>query len=150
MVGAAAGGEQAGLRSGGYDPRVLTIRLATYLVRDLDEAMRFFLDALGFELREDVTHEDGGRWVVIGPPGFGTGLHLVVAAPGTDLPAAQAGGDVAFILGTDDFAGRHRIMDAHGVRFLEEPRHEPYGTVAVFADPAGVRWDLLEPITPNT
>ena len=74
----------------------------------------------------------------------GTGLVLAPARDG-DPVGRQAGGDVAFFLETDHFAGQHARMLRHGVRFREEPRHEPYGTVAVFEDLYGGAWDLIEP-----
>jgi len=119
--------------------------LVAVVVRDYDEAIDFFVRALGFTLRAD---EDQGdkRWVVVGPPGDGTGLLLARAA----TPAEEArigdqhGGRVGFFLNTEDFAGLHERMTAAGVHFEEEPRHEPYGTVAVFRDLYGNRWDLLQ------
>ncbi|WP_329584217.1 VOC family protein [Kitasatospora sp. NBC_01250] len=119
------------------------------LVRDYDEAIDFYVRALGFELREDSPRADGGRWVVAGPRDGGAGLLL--ARPGKPEQLArvgdQTGGRVGWFLQTADFAGDHRRMLAAGVRFLEEPRTEPYGTVAVFADLYGNRWDLIQPST---
>jgi catechol 2,3-dioxygenase-like lactoylglutathione lyase family enzyme len=123
------------------------IALAALVVRDYDEAIAFYTDALGFELREDTAPGDGKRWVVVSPPGAQTGLLLALA----DGPAQesrvgdQTGGRVGFFLHTDDFAAAHERMLAAGVRFDEPPRHEPYGTVAVFRDLYGNRWDLVEP-----
>ncbi|MFV0285843.1 MAG: VOC family protein [Demequina sp.] len=123
---------------------MIRLQNVTYLVRDQDAALRFFVDALGFEVRQDQTFDGGWRRVVVGPPGGGTGL--VLAAGAADAPVgAQAGADVAFFLETDDFAQAHARMLAHGVRFREEPRHEPYGIVAIFEDLYGVPWDLIEP-----
>ena len=121
--------------------------LATLVVRDYDEAIAFYTGALGFELREDTALGDGKRWVVVGPPGARTGL-LLAKADGPEQEARagdQTGGRVAFFLHTDDFARDHERMRAAGVRFEEPPRHEPYGTVAVFRDLYGNRWDLIEP-----
>ncbi|PWD51020.1 extradiol dioxygenase [Serinibacter arcticus] len=123
---------------------MLTLTLATYLVHDLDDGIAFFVDALGFELREDETRPSGSRWVVVAPSAEGPGLRLAVAGPGDPL-GRQAGDGVGFFLRTSDFAAQHARMSAAGVTFLEEPRHEVYGTVAVFADPAGQRWDLIQP-----
>ncbi|WP_035805354.1 VOC family protein [Kitasatospora mediocidica] len=127
------------------------IALTTLLVRDYDEAIAFYVGALGFELREDSPRADGGRWVVVAPRGAREG-GLLLARPGKAEQRArignQTGGRVGWFLHTDDFAADHRRMADAGVRFLEEPRHEPYGTVAVFADLYGNRWDLLE-VTPS-
>lgn len=119
------------------------------LVRDYDEAIRFFVDALGFELVEDspATTDDGRakRWVVVRPPGAHTGL-LLARADGDDQAravGAQCAGRVGLFLRVDDFdAARQRMLD-HGVRFVTEPRDQPYGRVAVFLDVEGNRWDLL-------
>jgi catechol 2,3-dioxygenase-like lactoylglutathione lyase family enzyme len=122
--------------------------LVTLVVRDYDEAISFFTNALGFVLVEDSPRGDGKRWVVVGPAG-NTGGRLLLAEAATPQQERaignQTGGRVGFFLHTDDFATMHAAMRAKGVRFLEEPRHEPYGTVAVFEDLYGNRWDLLEP-----
>ncbi|MFS0696391.1 VOC family protein [Streptomyces nitrosporeus] len=124
------------------------VALVTLVVRDYDEAVSFYTGALGFELVEDTGRGDGSRWVVVRPRGTaGTGL-LLARADGEAQAAAvgaQTGGRVGFFLHTDDFAGDHARMTAAGVRFLEEPRHEAYGSVAVFEDLYGNRWDLLQP-----
>jgi catechol 2,3-dioxygenase-like lactoylglutathione lyase family enzyme len=121
--------------------------LVTVVVADLDDALAFYAGRLGFELVEDVLLKGGRRWVVVRPPGATeTGLLLARAAGDRQRAAigAQAGGRVGFFLETDDFAADHARMLAAGVRFVEEPRTEPYGTVAVFEDLHGNRWDLLE------
>lgn len=121
------------------------------VVHDYDEAIRFFVDALGFELVEDTasTTNDGRpkRWVVVRPPGAETALLLAQADGERQATAVgdQFGGRVGLFLRVDDFAAQHQRMVEHGVEFLETPRHEPYGTVAVFVDVAGNRWDLLGP-----
>ncbi|MDE2385197.1 MAG: VOC family protein [Alphaproteobacteria bacterium] len=124
------------------------IALITYLVRDYDEAIGWFRAALGFRLFEDINMGAGKRWVVMGPD-TPTGARFLLAQPATPEQAAftgkAAGGRVAFFLHTDDFAKSQATMLAAGVRFLEAPRHETYGTVAVFEDLHGNRWDLLEP-----
>ena len=128
------------------------IALATVVVRDQDEAIRFYTESLGFVLREDTPLGDGKRWVVVAPPGAsGTGLLLADAAGDAqaDRVGDQTGGRVAFFLHTDDFDRDHTRMRAAGVTFLEEPRYEPYGTVAVFEDLYGNRWDLIEPSDPG-
>ena len=125
------------------------LALSTFLVRDYDEAISFFVEKLGFSLIEDTLLGGGKRWVVV-TPDDGTGL-LLAKAVGERQAARvgdQTGGRVAFFLQTDDFAHDHRDMIAKGVRFSEAPRREPYGIVAVFEDLYGNRWDLLEPSTP--
>ncbi|MEU9014412.1 VOC family protein [Streptomyces sp. NPDC048479] len=125
------------------------IALVTLVVRDYDEAIAFYTDALGFELVEDTDRGDGSRWVVVRPRGTGHGSALLLARAKDDVQrasvGAQTGGRVGFFLHTEDFAGDHARMTAAGVRFLEEPRHETYGSVAVFEDLYGNRWDLLQP-----
>ncbi|MET9513735.1 VOC family protein [Streptomyces sp. NPDC002994] len=126
------------------------IALVTLVVRDYDDAIAFYTGALGFELAEDTDRGDGSRWVVVRPPGStdaGAGLLLARAKDDAQLArvGGQTGGRVGFFLHTGDFARDHARMTAAGVRFLEEPRHEPYGSVAVFEDLYGNRWDLLQP-----
>lgn len=125
------------------------IALVTLVVDDYDEAIRFYTEALGFRLAEDAPRPDGSRWVVVEPGTPGIGLGLLLARAKGEAQAArvgsQTGGRVGFFLHTEDFAGDHARMTAAGVTFLEDPRHEPYGTVAVFEDLYGNRWDLLQP-----
>ncbi|MFJ2302381.1 VOC family protein [Streptomyces sp. NPDC087787] len=124
------------------------IALVTLVVDDYDEAIRFYTGALGFRLAEDAPRPDGSRWVVV-EPGDGTGTALLLARARTGDQQArvgdQTGGRVGFFLHTGDFARDHARMRAAGVTFLEEPRQETYGTVAVFEDLYGNRWDLLQP-----
>ena len=119
-----------------------------FLVPNYDSAIAWFRDALGFALIEDSAVSPGKRWVVVAPPG-GAGARLLIAEAADERQrqaiGAAAGGRVAYFLETDDFARDHAALSARGVRFLEAPRHEPYGVVAVFADPWGGRWDLLQP-----
>ncbi|MFF2191786.1 VOC family protein [Streptomyces sp. NPDC058157] len=124
------------------------IALTTLVVRDYDEAIDFYTRALGFELAEDTPRPDGSRWVVVRPPGAKEAALLLARAKDDAQRARvgdQTGGRVGFFLHTADFAADHARMTAEGVRFLEEPRHEPYGSVAVFEDLYGNRWDLLQP-----
>jgi catechol 2,3-dioxygenase-like lactoylglutathione lyase family enzyme len=120
--------------------------LLALVVRDYDEAIRWFCDKLGFTLAED---EDEGRkrWVVVRPPGGGCGLLLARAANATQEARVgdQTGGRVFLFLHTDDFKRDYAAMKAKGVAFLEEPREEAYGRVVVFADLYGNKWDLIEP-----
>jgi len=116
------------------------------LVADYDDAIAFYVGALGFSLLEDTPLEGGKRWVRVGPP-LGTAL-LLARADGPQQAARigdQTGGRVFLFLETDDFARDHALFSARGVRFLEAPRAEAYGTVAVFEDLYGNRWDLIEP-----
>jgi catechol 2,3-dioxygenase-like lactoylglutathione lyase family enzyme len=117
------------------------------IVPDYDEAIAFFTQALGFELVED-RPMGGKRWVVVRPPG-GQGATLLLARAATDEQAVLVGrqwaGRVGLFLHTTDFAAMQARMLAHGVHFLEAPRDEPYGRVAVFEDRWGNRWDLLQP-----
>jgi catechol 2,3-dioxygenase-like lactoylglutathione lyase family enzyme len=123
------------------------VATVTLVVDDYDEAIAFYTGALGFDLLDDTDLGGGKRWVRVAPRGAETAL-LLAQADGEAQRASigqQTGGRVGFFLHTDDFARDHASMLAHGVRFLESPRHEPYGTVAVFEDLYGNRWDLLEP-----
>ncbi len=128
-----------------------SIDLVTIVVDDYDDAIAFFVDALGFELAEDspATTNDGRpkRWVVVRPGGGGAGLLLAQADGDVQRQRVgdQTGGRVGFFLRVDDFETSHRRMTAAGVEFTSAPRHEPYGTVAVFRDVAGNLWDLLGP-----
>ncbi|MFD5310465.1 VOC family protein [Streptomyces ardesiacus] len=128
------------------------IALVALVVDDYDEAIRFYTEALGFRLAEDTPRPDGSRWVVVEPGAPGTGTALLLARAKGETQRArigdQTGGRVGFFLYTDDFARGHARMAAAGVTFLEEPRHEPYGSVAVFQDLYGNRWDLLQPAAP--
>ncbi|MGK5629454.1 VOC family protein [Streptomyces sp. URMC 123] len=120
--------------------------LVTLVVRDYDEAIDYYVNALGFELVEDTLLSDGKRWVVVSPPGAReTALLLARAARPEQVERVgdQTGGRVALFLHTDDFERDHARMVAAGVVFEEPPREESYGTVAVFRDLYGNRWDLL-------
>jgi catechol 2,3-dioxygenase-like lactoylglutathione lyase family enzyme len=124
------------------------IAAVTLLVRNYDEAIAWFTRSLGFALIEDTPLPEGKRWVLVAPPGSpGTRLLLARAATPDEAAAVghQGAGRVLLFLHTDDFPRDHDAMLARGVRFLEEPRKEAYGTVAVFEDLYGNRWDLLEP-----
>jgi catechol 2,3-dioxygenase-like lactoylglutathione lyase family enzyme len=124
------------------------IACATLLVRDYDEAIDYFTNKLGFALLADALLGDGKRWVVVAPE-RSAGMRILLARASTPAQEQcignQTGGRVSFFLETDDFARTHAALSRRGVRFLEEPRTEAYGTVAVFADLYGNKWDLLEP-----
>jgi catechol 2,3-dioxygenase-like lactoylglutathione lyase family enzyme len=124
-----------------------SIACVSLVVRDYDEAIAFYTGPLGFRLVEDTRLSDSKRWVVVAPRGSG-GTSLVLAKAATPRQEGrigdQTGGRVGFFLHTDDFVRDHGAMKSRGVRFVEEPRTEPYGTVAIFEDLYGNRWDLLE------
>jgi catechol 2,3-dioxygenase-like lactoylglutathione lyase family enzyme len=123
------------------------MRLAniTYLVRDYDKALNWFVDVLGFELREDTRLSESKRWIRVAAPASDVCLLLAKAQGPNQVAAinAVAGGRVGFFLHTDDFDAAHKRLLANGVYFREEPRHEVYGTVAVFEDLYGNAWDLI-------
>jgi catechol 2,3-dioxygenase-like lactoylglutathione lyase family enzyme len=131
----------------------MTSRIATVtlVVEDYDAAIAFYRDAMRFSVFSDTDLGGGKRWVVVGPEAGGARLLLAKADGETQRSAIgrQTGGRVGFFLETDDFSGQHQHMLAAGVRFLEAPRHERYGTVAVFEDLYGNRWDLIEPAEPG-
>ncbi|MGW6690476.1 VOC family protein [Streptomyces sp. NPDC054961] len=124
------------------------IALTALVVHDYDEAIDFYTRALGFDLVEDTARPDGTRWVVVRPRGAEESALLLARAKNEAQRSRvgdQTGGRVGFFLYTDDFASDHARMAAEGVHFLEKPRHETYGSVAVFQDLYGNRWDLLQP-----
>jgi catechol 2,3-dioxygenase-like lactoylglutathione lyase family enzyme len=124
-----------------------SLSLVALVVPDYDLAVAFYVDAVGFTLVEDTDRGAGRRWVVVSPGAGSAGLLLAVAANDRQRAAIgnQTGGRVGFFLRTDDFGVTLARMQAAGVEFLEEPRHEDYGSVAVWQDPWGNRWDLLGP-----
>lgn len=125
----------------------MQISMLAIIVRDYDEAIAYFTGVLEFALIEDTAMGAGKRWVVVAPP-EGQGSRLLLARAATDAQKArvgdQTGGRVFLFLTTDDFARDHRRMVSRGVKFIEAPRHEVYGMVAVFEDLYGNKWDLVE------
>ncbi len=120
------------------------------VVRDYDAAIGFFVDKLGFELIEDSCIEARDkRWVVVAPKG-GEGAKLLLAqAVGEEQESRignQTGGRVFLFLNTDDFWRDYELFRSRGIRFVREPKEEPYGTAAVFEDLYGNLWDLIEPV----
>jgi catechol 2,3-dioxygenase-like lactoylglutathione lyase family enzyme len=118
------------------------------IVRDYDEAIEFYTKKLRFTLVEDTYQpEQDKRWVVVSPPGS-TGTTLLLARASTLEQEAfignQTGGRVFLFLNTDDFWRDYNEMVSREIRFLREPKKEPYGMVAVFEDLYGNQWDLLE------
>ena len=124
----------------------MMLSLVTLVVPDYDQAIAFYCDALGFALAEDTDMGNGKRWVRVMPSGGGSGFLLAKAMGAEQLVAIgnQAGGRVAFFLQTVDFARDYANFAARGVQFMEAPRHEPYGSVVVFQDPFGNKFDLIE------
>jgi catechol 2,3-dioxygenase-like lactoylglutathione lyase family enzyme len=117
------------------------------VVRNYDEALSFFIDILGFRLIEDTDLGGGKRWVLVAPPGSrGTSLLLARAAtPEQESRIGnQTGGRVFLFLYTDDFWRDYNAYVAKGITFVRPPAEEPYGTVAVFEDLYGNRWDLVQ------
>lgn len=125
----------------------MTQRLSTLsiLVPDYDAGLAFFVGQLGFDLLED-TDQGHKRWVKVAPKGAETAFLITPATTPQQVATIgnQGGGRVWLILETDDFARDHAAYIAAGIQFEESPRIETYGTVAVFCDPFGNRWDLIE------
>ena len=118
------------------------------VVPDYDEAIAFYVGKLGFELVEDTRLGETKRWVLVAPPGSRETRLLLAKADGPEQRTRignQAGGRVFLFLHTDDFQRDYEAYRARGVRLLEPPRHETYGTVAVFVDLYGNKWDLIQP-----
>lgn len=129
-----------------------TLGYVTVVVRDYDEALNYFTRALGFQVIEDTPLSGGKRWLLVAPPNSqGTNLLLTRAANDEQESRIgnQTGGRVFLFLHTDDFWRDYRAMKESGVKFQEAPREETYGTVAVFEDLYGNRWDLLQLKSPQ-
>ncbi len=124
-----------------------SIALISLVVHDYDEAIAYFSTALRFDLIEDSPREGGKRWVVVAPRGGG-GASLLLARAANDAQKRsignQTGGRVFLFLHTDDFWRDYRAMLSRGVKFEATPREESYGTVVVFEDLYGNRWDLVQ------
>jgi catechol 2,3-dioxygenase-like lactoylglutathione lyase family enzyme len=120
----------------------------TYLVRDYDEAIRWFVDVLGFELRQDEYLGEGKRWVLVAPKAAETSFLLARVSDPNQVAGIgnAAAGRVAFFLNVDDFDATYAELLKRGVQFCEMPRREPYGMVVVFEDIYQNRWDLLGPV----
>lgn len=125
-------------------PKVAGVAL---VVRDYDEAVAFYTSVLGFNLIEDTALSAGKRWVVVAPPGS-EGATILLARAATPEQESrignQTGGRVFLFLHTDDFWRDYDALRSRGVNFVEDPRHETFGTVAVFVDLYGNKWDLVE------
>jgi len=123
------------------------ISALTLVVPDYDAGLDFYAGRLGFEVIEDTQLSETKRWVLVAPKGSTETRLLLAKADGNAQQASignQAGGRVFLFLSTDDFDRDHKAMREAGVTFLEEPRHEAYGKVAVFQDPFGNKWDLIQ------
>jgi putative peptidoglycan lipid II flippase len=127
---------------------IRSLAAISLLVPDYDEGVAFFERALGFTVEKDIPLGGDKRWVVVAPPG-GAGARIVLAVPSDERQRErigdQTGGRVGYFLLTDAFQEDYAAMQARGVTFVEAPRSERYGTVAVFVDPWGGKWDLLQP-----
>ena len=125
-----------------------SLAAVTVLVPSYDDGLAFFRDVLGFAVLEDTPLSPAKRWVVVAPSP-GAGAVLVLAVPSDERQRArvgdQTGGRVGFFLHSDNFWADYENLLGRGVNFLETPRREPYGLVAVFVDPWGGKWDLLQP-----
>lgn len=139
------------------------LALVTLVVDEYDAALAFYVGVLGFECVEDAPQpEPGKRWVVVRPPGAGSysgsgsgsgtgngGCGLLLARATTpaqrEAIGRQTGGRVALFLHTDDLARDHATWSRRGVEFVRPPQSMPYGRVAVFRDPYGNLWDLVQP-----
>lgn len=117
------------------------------VVNDYDEAIAFYTQKLRFELLEDTDMGGGKRWVVVSPPNS-TGTNLLLAKASNDEQRKsvgnQTGGRVFLFLYTNDFWRDYEFMKSQGVEFTEEPRSEEFGTVVVFKDLYGTKWDLIQ------
>ena len=125
-----------------------SICAVTYLVKDYDEAIDFYVNKLGFTLLEDKELTPAKRWIRVAPNGaVECSLLLAKATTEQQIMAVghQSGDRVSFFLNTDDFTSTYSKMKSKGVEFLEEPRIEKYATVVVFKDLYGNKWDLLQP-----
>ncbi len=125
----------------------MRIAHVSIVVRDYDEAIAWYTGKLGFRIVEDTKLSETKRWVLVAPPGAGS-ASLVLARAGNESQQAaignQTGGRVGFFLQTDDFRRDHRAFIARGVEFIESPRDEEYGMVAIFKDLYGNKWDLIQ------
>ncbi|WP_024770743.1 VOC family protein [Aquimarina macrocephali] len=119
----------------------------TLVVKDYDEAIQFYIEKLNFKLIEDTRLDHKKRWVLIAPNNQTETTILLAQAATPEQEKAignQTGGRVFLFLHTDDFWRDYHTMKSKGVSFLEQPREESYGTVVVFEDLYGTKWDLLE------
>lgn len=119
----------------------------TLVVKNYDEAITFYTEKLNFKLIQDIKLDKTKRWVTISPEHNSETSILLAEATTPEQEIAignQTGGRVFLFLHTDDFWSDYHTMKSKGVSFLEEPREETYGTVVVFEDLYGTKWDLIE------
>jgi catechol 2,3-dioxygenase-like lactoylglutathione lyase family enzyme len=131
----------------GDEVTIQFLSLVTLVVREYDEAIEFFINALRFRVVEDTLLESGKRWVVVAPPGPGGASLLLARAANPEQQeyiGNQTGGRVFLFLETSNFWEDYRHMQSQCVRFVEEPRQETYGLVVVFLDLYGNKWDLIQ------
>ena len=124
-----------------------TLAYIALVVRDYDEALSFYVNVLNFRLIEDTRLTETKRWVLVAPPGSQGTCLLLAKAVGPEQESRignQTGGRVFLFLHTDDFWRDYRLMTDRKVKFVRPPTEEPYGTVAVFEDLYGNKWDLLQ------
>lgn len=123
------------------------ISLVTIVVPDYQSGINFYVEKLGFRLKEDTPQSDGKRWVRVGPDTGEVNLLLAKAVTPEQMHSIgnQTGGRVGFFLTTDAFNQDYVRLKDLGIEFLETPRTEDYGKVVVFVDPFGNKWDLIEP-----
>ncbi len=120
----------------------------TLVVSNYEEALEFYTQKLGFALLQDTLLPGNKRWLLVAPPNSHGAAILLAEAETPEQSLAignQTGGRVFLFLHTDDFWRDYKAYQSRGVRFLESPREETYGTVAVFEDLYGNKWDLLQP-----
>lgn len=118
------------------------------LVRDYDEAIDFFVNKLNFKLTEDTELSETKRWVLVAPPGSGECKLLLAKAVGREQESQignQSGGRVFLFLHTDNFQHDYQNLLNQQIKIVRAPSQEVYGTVVVFEDLYGNRWDLIEP-----
>jgi len=123
------------------------ISAITLLVDDYDSAIKYYTETLSFVVTQDRCIGEDARFVLLTPQSSTTSLLLAKADSSEEqaLIGKQAGNRVFMIMHTDDFWRDHALMKSKGVTFMEQPREEPYGIVAIFKDCYGNRWDLLQP-----
>ena len=124
-----------------------TLVYVALVVRDYDEAIAFYVDILNFRLIEDTRLSETKRWVLVAPPGSQSTCLLLAKAASPEQESRignQTGGRVFLFLYTDDFWRDYRALTARNVKFIRPPAEENYGTVAVFEDIYGNKWDLLQ------
>lgn len=127
-----------------------TLARVSVLVPSYQAGIDFYVGTLGFHLEENADLGGGRKWIVVQPGAGREGASLVLAKAENERQRArigdQTGGRVGFFLFTSNFADDYGRLTAAGVHFLENPRHEAYGTVAIFVDPFGNKWDLIESV----